>query len=249
VRCGRESIQVIVRVRVPGAILGVWAAGMLLSCVCAIARAQQTGFLPEVDVDYSLSSNARIRVQAKDDREGGDPQQATIGPSLLLYRRPLMKLKHVLIFDVDNTKSRLFVLETGYRVITAPGKPETNRMIEAVTFHYPLVHQFLITNRVRFDLDWQNGAFTWRFRDKATVERTLRIYSYHFAPFVAAEPFYESQYGKWSSTDLYAGADFPLGKRAEIDPYYEHENDTGKSPNTQRNYAGVQLQIFLGSKE
>jgi hypothetical protein len=118
-----------------------------------------------------------------------------------------------------------------------------------VTFHYPLLREFLITNRVRSDLDWQNGAFTWRFRDKATVEKTLGIRSYHFAPFVAAEPFYESQYGKWASTDLYAGADFPLGKRAEFDPYYQHENDTGKSPNTQKNYIGAQLQIYLGRKD
>jgi hypothetical protein len=202
--------------RVCGAILGVWAAGMLLGCACTAARAQQVGFLPEVDVDYALNSNVRIKLQAKDDREGGDPKQATIGPSLLLYRKPLMRLKHVLIFDVDNTKSRLFVPESGYRVITAPSAPVTNRLIEAVTFHYPLLREFLITNRVRFDLDWQNGAFTWRFRDKATVEKTLRIRSYHFAPFVAAEPFYESQYGKWASTDLYVGADFPLGKRAEL---------------------------------
>lgn len=234
--------------RVRKAILGLWAAGMLLGCVCT-AGAQQVGFLPEVDVDYALNSDARIRLQAKDDREGGDPKQATIGPSLLLYRKPLMRLKHVLIFDVDDTKSRLFVVETGYRVITAPAEPVTNRMIEAVTFHYPLPYEFLITDRVRFDLDWQSGAFTWRFRDKASAEKTLRIRSYHFAPFVAAEPFYESQYGKWASTDLYAGADFPVGKRAEFDPYYEHENDTGKSPNTQKNYIGVQLQIYLGRKD
>jgi hypothetical protein len=112
--------------RVCGAILGVWAAGMLLGCACTPARAQQVGSLPEVDVDYALNSNVRIKLQAKDDREGGDPKQATIGPSLLLYRKPLMQLKHVLIFDVDTTKSRLFVVESGYRVITAPSAPVSN---------------------------------------------------------------------------------------------------------------------------
>ena len=230
-------------------ILGVWAAGILLGCVCMTARAQQSGFLPEIDMNYALNSHARIKFQAKEDREGGDPKQATIGPSLLLYRKPLMKLKHVLIFDVDNTKSRLFVVESGYRAITAPGAPETNRWIESFTFHYPLLNQVLLTNRTRWDLDWQDGDFTWRFRDKLTVEKTLRICSYHFAPYVAAEPFYESEYGKWASTDLYAGAAFPLGKRTEFDAYYEHENDTGKSPNMQKNYIGVELQIYLGRRE
>jgi hypothetical protein len=235
--------------RVRGAILGVWAAGMLLGCVCAAARAQNPGFLPEVDVDYALNSKARIKLQAKEDREGGDPKQATIGPSLLLYRKPLLRLKRIPIFDVDNTKSRLFVVESGYRVISAPNLPVTNRLIEAVTFHFPLLNEFLVTNRVRFDFDWQNGAFTWRFRDKAEVEKTLRIHSYHFAPYVAAEPFYRSKYGKWATTDLYAGVEFPLGKRAEFDSYYEHENDTGPSPNRQKTYIGAQLQIYLGSKE
>lgn len=222
---------------------------MLLGCVCSAARAQDVEFLPELDVSYALSSNARIYLQAKEDREGGDPRQATIGPSLLLYRRPLMKLKHVLIFDVDNTKSRLFVVESGYRSILAPNTPLTNRWIESFTFHYPLLNQVLVTNRTRWDLDWQDGDFTWRFRDKLTVEKTVSIHSYHFAPFVAAEPFYESQYGKWASTDLYAGGNFPLGKRAEFDAYYEHENDTGKSPNRQKNYIGAQLEIYLGRKE
>jgi hypothetical protein len=231
------------------ATFGTCGLGVLL-LVCAEgvpARAQKTenGFLPEVDVHYEFNSKARLYLQAKDDRDGGDPQQATIGPSILLYRGPLMKLKHLLVFDLDTTKSRPVVLETGYRVITAPDAAVENRLIEAATFHYPLLNQFLITDRNRFDLDWQSGKFTWRYRNKLMLERAFTIRSFHFSPYVAAEPFYESQYSKWASTDLYAGSAFPIGKHVEFDLYYEHENDTGKSPNKQKNYAGLKLQLFF----
>ena len=167
----------------------------------------------------------------------------------MFYRKPLMKLNRLLVFDLDTTKSRPVVVETGYRVITAPDTAVENRLIEAVTFHYPLLHQVLISDRSRFDLDWQGGEFTWRFRNKLSLERAFTIKSFHFSPYVAAEPFYESQYGKWASTDLYAGSAFPIGKHVEVDGYYEHENDTGKSPNKQKNYAGLQLQLYFSHEE
>jgi hypothetical protein len=69
--------------------------------------------------------------------------------------------------------------------------------------------------------------------------------SYHPAPYASAEVFYESQYGKWSSTNLYAGCLLPVGKHVEFDPYYEHENNTGKHPNQQVNAAGLILNLYF----
>lgn len=234
--------------RIRGAIVEVLAMGLLLAGAPSV-RAQQDQFLPEIDLHYEFKPYARLFVQAKDDRDGGDPQQATLGPSIMLYRKPLMRLKHILAFDLDTTKSRPIVLETGYRIITAPDTAVENRLIEAATLHYPLLNRVLITDRNRFDLDWQNGRFTWRYRNRLTLERAFAIRSFHFAPYVAAEPFYESQYGKWASTDLYAGSAFPIGKHVELDAYYEHENDTGKSPNKQQNYVGLQLQLYFSRAE
>jgi hypothetical protein len=234
--------------RFRGAIFEALAVGLLLASAPSV-RAQQDQFLPEIDLHYEFNPHARLFVQAKDDRDGGDPPQATVGPSIMLYRKPLMRLQRPLAFDLDTTKSRLIVIETGYRIITAPDTAVENRLIEAATFHYPLLHQVLIADRNRFDLDWQNGQFTWRYRNRLSLERTFAIRSFHFAPYVSAEPFYESQYGKWASTDLYAGSAFPIGKHVEFDAYYEHENDTGKSPNKQNNYAGLQLQLYFSRAE
>src|SRR5262252_786773 len=73
-----------------------FAKWTLLLCVaCTLCRAQDTQFLPEIDAHLKLNPNFRIFVQAKDDREGGDPQQFTFGPSIQLYLKPLLKLKEV----------------------------------------------------------------------------------------------------------------------------------------------------------
>jgi len=209
------------------------------------ARAQETQFLPEVDAHLTLNSMFRTYVEAKDDRDGGDPTQFAIGPSIQLYLKPLLKLKKVTAFDLNDAKSRFLVLETGYRYITAPDAPPENRMLTAVTFNFPLNAGFLVTDRNRADLDWKNGIFTWRYRNKLTMERTFAIHSYHFIPYVAAEPFYESQYNKWSTTSLYAGCLFPVGKHVEFNSYYEHDNNTGKHPNQQVNSAGLALYLYF----
>ena len=219
---------------------------ILLACfACLPVYAQDTQFLPEVDAHLTFNSYLRGYLQAKDDREGGDPTQFTFGPSIEFYLKPLIKLKSVTLFDLDDAKSRPLVLESGYRLITAPNTPNENRLQEAATFRFALFARILLSDRNRFDLDWKNGSFTWRYRNKLTLERTFAIRSYHFIPYVAAEPFYESQYSKWSTTDLYAGSLFPVGKHVQFDLYYQFENDTGKKSNRQNHYVGLALYLYF----
>ena len=223
----------------------IWGGAILVWFVCLPARAQETQFLPEVDAHLTLNSTFRAYLEAKDDRDGGDPTQFAIGPSLQIYLKPLIKLKKVTEFDLDDSKSRFLVLESGYRYITAPGAPPETRMVEAATSNFPLQAGFFLSDRNRFDLDWKNDKFSWRYRNKLTLERTFAIHSYHLIPYVAAEPFYESQYGKWSTTSLYAGCLFPVGKHVEFNTYYEHDNNTGKHPNQQVNSAGLALYLYF----
>jgi hypothetical protein len=220
-----------------------WA--LLVGLACTVSRAQDTQFLPELTQHFKLSPNIRVLLQAKDDREGGDPEQFTFGPSVEFYLKPLLKLKNVALFDLDGAKKRPVVFESGYRIMTAPNAAAENRAIEAVTFHFPFASRTLVSDRNRADLDWQAGNFTWRYRNKLTLQRTVPISSYHLVPYVAAEPFYESKYKKWSTTDLYIGCLLPVGKRTQFDAYYEYENNTGKNPNRQNNFIGLALRLYF----
>jgi len=218
---------------------------LLLPCSSAFAQTSTTEFLPEIDANFKFNSYVRFVFQAKETREGGDPTQAEVGPSVEFYLKPLLKLKNVTLFDLDDAKSRPLVLAVGYRVVPSPGKPTINRMEPVLTFHVPITARILITDRNRADLDWSPGKFVWRYRNRLTAERRFTIKDYHPAPYVSAELFYESQYSKISSTNLYAGCLLPVSKHIEFDPYYEHENNTGKRPNQQVNAVGLILNLFF----
>lgn len=218
--------------------------GLLFACVSVTAQTIQ--FLPEFDTYLKLNSMFRVYSEAKDDRDGGDSTQVTNGPSMQLYLKPLLKLRRITAFDPDDAKKRPLVLEAGYRYITAPNQPVDNRFLTSVTFHVPLTAELLLTNRNRADLDWKDGTFKWRYRNKTTLERTFAIRSFHLIPYVAFEPYYESQYAKWSTTTEYVGCLLPVGKHVEFNPYYEHENDTGSHKgNTQENYVGLAVYFFF----
>jgi hypothetical protein len=145
---------------------------------------------------------------------------------------------------LDETKCVPVLLSVGYRYLPALDKPTVNGMEPIAMFHFPL-KGFLITDKNRADLDWSVGSFKWRYRNRLTAERRLTIHSYHPAPYVSAEAFYESPFAKWAATRFYAGCLLPLSKRIELDPYYQHENSTGTHPNQQKNATGLILWLYF----
>jgi hypothetical protein len=215
----------------------------LFACVSIYGQSPQ--FVPEINTHVETNSFLRFYLQTKDEREAGVTQQFTIGPSVQFYVKPLIRLKRITVFDIDTAKPRFLVLETGYRYLTAPNVTPTQRLEPIVTFHFPLVNGALISDRNRADLDWKDGKFTWRYRNKLTVERTVAIRSYHFIPYVAAEPYYVSQYNKWSTIALFAGFLFPVGKKVEFNSYYEHDNNTGTKTSKPQNIIGLALDLYF----
>jgi hypothetical protein len=83
---------------------------------------------PEIDVYHKLSSAFRFSFQAKETREDGAPTQAEIGPRLDFYLKPLVKLKKIAWFDLDDSKTRFLVLSMGYRYLPSPSSTPVNRI-------------------------------------------------------------------------------------------------------------------------
>src|SRR5262249_51794306 len=209
--------------------------------VC-LAQTQDFEFLPEADLYLKANSNLRIWLQAKDTREAGEQASAEIGPSIDIYFNKIHLLPNV----QDDSKGRFMVLTAGYRYLPSTSGAPTNRMRLELTFHHGAPWKMLISDRNRADLDWKSGVFTWRYRNRLTVERQFAIRSYQITPYVSDEPFYESQYAKWSTNAFYAGCLFPVTKHGELNPYYEHQNNTGKAPNQQLNQVGLMLNLYFG---
>jgi hypothetical protein len=209
------------------------------------ASSQIDQLVPEIDLYYKLAPDVRVSFQAKETREGADPTQAEIGSSIEFYLKPLVKLKKIAHLELDDSKPRPLIFAVGYRYLPSPNSPPVNRIRPVVTFHYPLKLGFLVSDRNRADLDWKSGKFSWRYRNLFQIEKRLTIRSHRLAPYAGVEFFYQSQYNKWGDTAIYAGCQFPVGKHIEFNPYYEHQNNTGKSPNQQLNQLGLMLSVFF----
>jgi hypothetical protein len=217
-----------------------------LVCACLRAHAQTDEFLPEIDFYTTVHNGVRFTFQAKQTREAGEPVQAEVGPTLDFYVHPWIKLAEVNKFDLDDTKPRLLTLAMGYRYLPeANGGAATNRMEPVLTMRFPVTKRLLLTDRNRFDLDWKSGGFEWRYRNRVQLEGPFAIRKYHMKAYASVEPFYQSQYGKWSDTAIYAGCLLPIRKHVQLDPYYEHQNNTGKRPNEQLNQFGIVLNLFF----
>jgi len=214
---------------------------------CSIFSAAQTAdVFPEIDTYLKLNSKSQIWIQAKTTREDGVPTQAEIGPSLVYFAKPLTSLARLVTFDLNDSNSHLLVLSLGYRYLPqAGGAPSTNRIEPVATIQIPFKAGLQLSDRNRADLDWENGGFTWRYRHRFQVQRAFTIRRFHVSPYASAEFFYSSAYQKWSTTALYSGFCVPLRNRLEIIPYYEHENNTGPSPNQQVNAFGLIVNLYF----
>jgi len=162
-----------------------------------------------------------------------------------MYTKPLLKLKRFTIFQLDESKSRPLTIRIGYNRLPNGDKPPENRGVLDATPRFPLRAGFLIADRNRAELRWINGDFSWRYRNRLMVERTIAIHHYHFTPYVRGEAYYVSTAGKWSRTTEDGGFIFPIRRWAEIEAYYEHMNDTSKAPNQQTHGIGLILSLYF----
>lgn len=230
--------------RIPKAYLSALVFA-LLRLAPARAQSTETFALPEVDAYVRLTSNVRLFLQAKEYVTGDGLNRAQLGPSMEFNLRPFKKLKDLTIFDLDDMKCMPVVLSIGYRYLPSSVGPPIQRVEPVAMFHVPAPGHILVTDRNRADLDWSHRRYTWRYRNRFTAERRVTIRSYHPGPYASAEVFYESQYSKWSSTRLFGGCLLPLSTHLQLDPYYEHVNNTGKHPNQQLNAGGLILSLYF----
>jgi hypothetical protein len=200
---------------------------------------------PEIDTFFKVNSKLRLSFYAATTREEAHGTDAEIGPNIDFFVKPLRKAKRFTIFQLDQSKSRLLVLRSGYRYMPSTTAPTENRGILEATGRYPIAWNVLVSDRNRTDLRFINQEFSWRYRNRLTAEREFAIKSYHLAPYVRAEAYYDSRYGKFSRTSETAGCPFPIRKQSEIEPYYEHQNDTSKAPNRQVNAFGLVLNLYF----
>jgi hypothetical protein len=149
---------------------------------------------------------------------------------------------------MDPAKSRLFTVRVGYRYLPTfrGSSPSENRPIVELTGRFNLLANILLSDRSRFDFRFVDGqSFSWRYRNRLTLERNLEIRKYTFTPYARGELYYDSRYDKIAKNALTFGSTFPLTKRTELEVYYEDQRDSSSPPNYHTRGAGVALGLYF----
>jgi len=203
-------------------------------------------FWPEIAVYIKVNQNMRLFFQAVGDRENSEHTGADLGASIDFYLKPLFRLQRFIVFQLDESRSRPLLLRAGYHYIPSVDSPTEQRIVLEATPRFPLKSGVVVSDRNRADLRFIEGEFSWRYRNRLTIEREFAINSYNFWSYLRLEGYYDSNYNKWSTTATSFGFIFPIWKPSELEIYYEHKNQTGTSPNQQVNAVGLTLNLYLG---
>ena len=219
--------------------------GILFAIVAPLLAAQSLQSWPEVDTYFKVNSNVRTSFYAALTRENATGSSAEIGPNIDYFLKPLVRLKRITVFEIDQAKDRPLMFRLGYRYMPSTDGTVEHRGIAEVTGRYPLVRGVLLSNRNRVEFRDISGQLFWRYRNRLSGERTFAIHGYHFFPYLRAEVFYDDKVSKWSRTELTAGSAFPVGRHFEVEWYYSHQNDTAKPPNRQVDGLGYVLSMYF----
>ena len=202
---------------------------------------------PEVDTYVRLTPQTRLFISQQSTREESNATQVDVGFHLDLFLKPLRGQQWFRSHPRDESKSRYLLLRVGYHYIAPLGtsdKPENRIMLEA-TPRYPLRLGFVLADRNRSDLRFTPDGFSWRYRNRAALEKTVHAHDYVFDTYARAEVWYDNSCGRWSRTLVQLGAEFPIREKVSFESYYERQNNTSTRPNQQLNGVGLILNLHL----
>jgi len=219
----------------------------LILLAAGAAQAQdQTEFWPEVDTYLNLNANTRLFFNAALSSDRDTRQlEGEFGPNFDFYLKPLLRAR---LQERDPSKSKLLTFRVGYRYLpTLRGDgPTENRPIAELTARFNLPLDVLVSDRSRFDFRFISGQpFSWRYRNRLTLERDFSIRKYRFGPYVRGELYYDSRYDKIAKNAFTAGSVFPITKRTELEVYYQDQRDSSKTPNFHTRGAGLVLSLYF----
>jgi len=143
---------------------------------------------------------------------------------------------------VDYIPNKHLILRVGYRYGTAVGSNDDgfreHRLIAEQTLRKLLPADFLLSDRNREDFRFINGDFSFRYRNRVTIERELPIFKgRNITPYVSGEIFYDTRFDVWNRNRLAVGIQHtllagPLQKmvlhkrQVVLDIYFMKQNDS-----------------------
>lgn len=185
-------------------------------------------FWPEIDIYINLKPKVRLFLlgtvsKAVEDGELFNAQafEAQIGA------------------HIDYIPNKHLILRTGYRYGRSLGDDSyrEHRLLTEQTLRKLLPGDLLLSDRNREDFRFLKGDFSFRYRNRLTIEREFGLKRRTITPYVSGEVFYDTRYGIWNRNRFGAGVQIslrpgPLRKmvmpkrQVILDLYYLRQNDS-----------------------
>jgi hypothetical protein len=206
-------------------------------------------YWPEIDVYVNISPKIRLFFLGTLSKsvEDGEPRNAQAFEAQIGAHVDYILNKHV-------------ILRAGYRYGTSVGDTndpyKENRFLTEQTFRKLIPGGLLVSDRNREDFRFINGDFSFRYRNRVTVEREFHLFKNRsVTPYASGEVFYDTRYSTWNrnrwaigvQTSLRRGAVLKmlLPKRQVIlDLYYMRQNDS-RSSTPHVNALGAALSFYF----
>jgi len=220
--------------------------GLAACCIAtptpAAAQANSDQFWPEVDTYVRLRSTVEALFEVQRSTDGATYHSIELGPTVFFCRKPFLKNP---LITPDQTKTRHLVLGLGYRYLAGVDQAPENRIEADFRGQLAFPWQIFLADRNRLDFRWIEGKpFSWRYRNRATLQRTFHTGSLRFSPYAQGEVYYDITQGDWSRATYAFGADFPFLKRLSLEPYYQHDHNVGSNP-ANVNAVGLTLSLYF----
>jgi hypothetical protein len=161
---------------------------------------------------------------------------------------------------VDYIPNEHVILRTGYRYGTSVGSNsepfKEHRLLTEQTFRHLLPGDLVLSDRNREDFRFLNGDFSFRYRNRVTLEREVHLFKgRNITPYVSGEIFYDTRFKTWNRNRFAVGVQQSLRRgllrkmllpkrQIILDLFYMRQNDT-RSEIRHVNAIGVALAVYL----
>ena len=197
---------------------------IIILCALAVdtAKAQTSQIWPELDIFWRPAERQRtfLEMSMSTDRES-DSREASIG----LYQ--------------DYLRLPLGYLRAGYRYTFSveDDSYRESRGVGEFVVSSGLPMKLRLVNRVRTELRWVNGDYSWRLRERIHVQyhldphlRDTPVARFLLAPYGTLEGYYYSNYRSIARIGGRVGTEARLSQRWSTDVFIARQNNSRFAP-------------------
>ena len=189
---------------------------VVLLTASRVLSAQSTEVWPEVDAYWQPATHQRtmLELSLSTEREG-TKREGTVG----IYQ--------------DYTWLPRGYLRGGYRFTfsTRDASYRESRLVGELTLGGGLAPRVRLVNRVRTELRWVNGEYSYRLRDRLHIQRMPRdSRGRAYAPYGTFEMYYDSRFDAVSRLGARLGTEMRLSGRTALDLYIARQNNLHSTP-------------------